>query len=160
MCNRLPLKYIRLHTYGTYVPCSVCLAVIATLLLWAPACPPLSLLCPSHFPSSPPTSAQDQSGTQLISGGVTNGRLSCTVRRAINTTDSSQDYPLDQEGFVLFAYGDMQGGWNEVGISPQGLWVGVGISPLVWGGPHGAYEWGLGFPHWCGEVHMGHMRVA
>ena len=84
---------------------------------------------------------------------------------------------MDQEGFVLFAYGDMQGGWNEVGISPQGLWVGVGVSPLVWevhmehmsggwgfptgvGGPHGAYEWGLGFPHWCGEVHMEHMRVA
>ena len=34
------------------------------------------------------------------------------VRRAINTGDTSQDYPLDQQGFVLFAYGTSPGGWN------------------------------------------------
>lgn len=82
------------------------------LLLAVPA-PPIS--------SAPPPIPQNQSGTQLITGGVIDGRLSCMVRRAINTGDTSQDYPLDQQGFVLFAYGSSQGRWNGDIITWLGL---------------------------------------
>ena len=93
------------------------------LLLAVPA-PPIS--------SAPPPTLQDQTGTQLISGGVMDGRLSCMVRRAINTSDTAQDYPLDQQGFVLFAYGTSPGGWN--GYIP--MWLGL---PHSWEMSLGAY---------------------
>lgn len=87
---------------------------------------------PLPFSSAPPPTPQDQTGTQLISGGVIDGRLSCMVRRAINTNDTAQDYPLDQQGFVLFAYGTSPGGWN--GYIPT--WLGL---PHSWGMSLGAY---------------------
>ena len=81
---------------------SLCSSTCPRLLLLP--VPLLSLPCPS-----PPPSTKDQTGTQLISGEVTNGRLSCTVRRAITTGDTAQDYPLNQSSYILFAFGDAQG---------------------------------------------------
>ena len=48
------------------------------------------------------------------------------VRRAINTSDTAQDYPLDQEGFVFFAYGSSQGRWNGNIVTWLGLPHGLG----------------------------------
>nr|QHX41471.1 ferric-chelate reductase 1 [Halisarca dujardinii] len=56
----------------------------------------------------------DQSGTTLVEGEVSNGRISCSVRRAISTGDTSQDRPLNQAAFFLFAYGSAQGGTSDI----------------------------------------------
>jgi hypothetical protein len=56
----------------------------------------------------------NQDGTTLVEGGVSNGRISCTVRRAITTGDAVQDRPLNESAFLLFAYGTMQGAADSI----------------------------------------------
>ena len=60
------------------------------------------------------------------------------MRRAINTTDQSEDYPLDQMGFVLFAYGTAQGSWDgDIPTKSIWVWLGFILKYGEWGGPVG-----------------------